>query len=260
MKENDEKIVVDDEGGKRFNWQIIIPIIVAIAIVAVFIYLDYKREPASPEEPNGGQQSEEYKPKPISPSENPRRAEQLNPTIGCAGPVNIEPDVLVEADKEWAINKNGETTKVSLGKYKITAPINLLFDIPTLWLYFFSEKLSDREDALYGLEKSYVSRIVLSVNGYEREMKLGGDKYMFIELSDYPLGDLYPYDRETILEFEFFIELKCRNLENGICSGNEGESLDYLNNTDVRAQIRIFAIGCQDFSNDLIIDSVFKHQ
>lgn len=261
MKENNEKNVIDNEKKKKFNWQIIIPIIVAIAVVAVFLYLDYKKETVSPEEPNNGQQIEEpIKPKPISPSENPRREEQLDPRLGCASPANIEPETLKEPDKEWIIDKKGETIRVSLGKYKITTPVNLVFDIPTLWLYFFSEKLSEREDAFYGLKSSYTSRIILAVNGYERQIRLGGSEYMFVELSDYPLGDLYPYDKEVVLEFEFFIDLKCKNFENGACLDNEGQALDYINGADIQSQIRIFAVGCQEFSNDLLIESVFKYQ
>lgn len=261
MKENNDKDVIDNK--KRFNWQIIIPIVIAIIIVAVFLYLDYKKDHEQTEEPNGEEQqqeqSESYKPKPIPPSENPRRSEQLDPGLGCASPLNIKPDLTEEHSKEWLIDKNGEKTIVSLGKYKITAPIYLFFDIPKLWLYFFSKKLSDREDFLYGLEESYTSRILLIVNGHERELNLGGSEYMFIELSNFPLGDLYPYDKEAILEFEFLIELKCKNLENKKCLDNEGKSLDYLKSADIGAQIRIFAVGCQEFSNDLMIESVFKY-
>jgi hypothetical protein len=244
------------EEKKRINWQLIIPIIIAVILVVVFLYLDYRNRPKEEitEQIPGSEIT-----KPLSPSGNPRRGEQLNPGLGCASPSNIEPVVLKQSDVEWLINKNSKTTTISLGKYRINASLNMLFDIPKLWLYFFSNSLSNREDALYGLEKSYTSRIVLMINGYERQLNLGGSDYMFIELDDYPLGDLYPYDKETTLEFEFLIELKCENLEKGNCFDNQGKPLDYINNADIRAQIRIFAVGCQEFTNDIIIDANFKY-
>lgn len=244
---------------KKINLEIIIPVIIAIIVVAVFVYLDYRNKASQPETPIKEDETEVYKPKPIPRSENPRRGELLDPRLGCAGPQHIKPPLLKEPDGEWLIRKDGEITTVSLGKYKITAPVNLVFDIPKLWLYFFSETLSDREDGLYGLEQSYTSRIILMVNGYEREVRLGGDEYMFIELSDYPLGDLYPYDREAILEFEFLIELKCKNLEDGTCLDNSGKPLDYINNTDIKTQIRIFARGCEEFTNDIVTDGKFRY-
>lgn len=252
-----------EEPRKKSIIGIILPIIVAIIIVAVFIYLDSKKglepEPEPNDEPTTEQPVETVRPKPISPSQNPRRGEQLNPQVGCAGPPNIEPETLKEPDKEWIITKDGKTM-ISLGKYRITAPVYLVFDIPKLWLYFFSDQLSSRDDKMYGLEQAYTSRIILMVNDYERELKLGGDEYMFIELDDFPLGDLYPYDKEAILEFEFLIELNCNNIEGGVCLNNKGESLDFIDGADIQSQIRIFAVGCQEFSNDLIIDSVFNYK
>lgn len=253
----EDKAPVDSEAKKKIKLGIIIPIIVAIVFVGVFVYLDYRDKPV--EEPNGNQQTEPYFPKPVSPSQNPRRTEQLSPTLGCAGPVNIKPEILKEYDKEWVISNNGQTRTISLGKYRIIAPINLVFDIPKLWLYFFSEDLSDREDFLYAIEESYTSRIVLRVNDFEREISLGGSEYMFIELSDYPLGDLYPYDREAFIDFEFFVDLTCKNLENGVCLDNKGKALDYINGLDIKSQIRIFAVGCQEFTNDLGTSANFKY-
>jgi hypothetical protein len=244
------------EEKKRINWQIIIPIIIAVILVVVFLYLDYRDRP---KEEIIEQIPESKITKPLSPSENPGRKEQLNPGLGCAGPSNIEPIILKQSDTDWLISKDGEITTISLGKYKINAPANLVFDIPRLWLYFFSNKLSNREDSLYGLEKSYTSRIFLMINGYERQLNLGGSDYMFVELDDYPLGDLYPYNRETALEFEFLIELKCENLEKRNCFDNQGKVLDYIDNADIRAQIRIFAVGCQEFTNDVVIDANFQY-
>lgn len=231
---------------KKINWQIVIPIIVAIIVVAVFVYLDYQKQA----EQSGDEEDILLnRPIPISPSENPRRGEQLSPSLGCAGPPVIEPEIIQKADSDWLIDKNGKATTVSLGKYRINVPKDLVLDVTKLWLYFFSNKLSDREDGLYGLEKSYTSKIVLIVNDHERELNLGGDKYMFIELDDYPLGDLYPYDKKSALDFEFLIELKY----------DSKESLDYLDGADIRSQIRIFATGCQDFTKDLEINAEFKY-
>ena len=43
-------------------------------------------------------------------------------------------------------------------------------DVPKLWVYFKSNKLSDRDDDLYSLEQSYVSKMNLVVNGYKKEI------------------------------------------------------------------------------------------
>lgn len=254
-----------EEQTKKSKLGLIIPIIVAIVLVAVFVYLDYKKPHTEPEDtdqtqedPKEQKDKEAIRPQPISPSENPRREEELDPRLGCAGPVNIKPETLKEPDKEWIINKNGKTF-ASLGKYRITAPSYLVFDIPKIWLYFFSEKLSDRENNLYGLEQSYVSGISLIVNDFERKISLGGEKYMFIELDDFPFGDLYPYDREVVLDFEIIIELECNNLDKDTCLDNEGNSLNFINNADIQSQIRIFAVGCQEFTNDLVTDAIVKY-
>lgn len=248
------------EGKKKTRWQIILPVILAIIIVGIFIYLDYKNRPPKPTPPNNNQSV--YKPKPISPSENPQRTEPLTPDqlihYGCAGPDHLEAKTLKQPDSIWEVKKSGETTKVSLGKYKITASKDTIFDIKKLWLYFFSEKLGREEDKFYALESSYVSRMLLVVNDYEKEIKLGGDEYMLIEL-DYPLGDLYPYDKEAVLEYEFIIELKCKNIKNGECLDNNNQSLDYVNNATIISTIRLFALGCQEFDKDITIESKFKY-
>ena len=246
---------MEDAVKKSKKWQLVIPVILAIMVAGIFIYLDYKAKL----EANKENQVLEYKPEPISPSENPRRAEQLNPKTGygCAGPQHIPGTTLKEPDPTWEIKNDGSITKISLGKYRIEAPVNTVFDINKFWLYFFSEKLSEREDQIYALESSYVSRILLTVNSYEKEVKLGGGEFMLIEL-DYPLGDLYPYDKKTILEYEFTIELKCKNIENGKCLDNSGKPLDYLNGVEIIPQIRIFAEGCQEFDGDITIEASFK--
>lgn len=233
---------------KKIKWEIVIPVILAIVLVAVFVYLDYKDKGGTPEpEPND---EIVVKPKPIPPSENPEREKELEigRDYGCASPATIEPDVIKEPDSIWQIKRDGKKTIVSLGKYRINNSGKMVLDIPKLWLYFFSEDLSDREDNLYGIKKSYVSGITLIVNDYKRELKLGGDEYMFIELDDYPLGDLYPYIQKTALEFEFLVELEY----------DGQDQLDYINGADIQSQIRIFAIGCQEFTRDIIIDANFE--
>ena len=242
---------------KKFKLEIIIPIIVAIIIVAVFIYLDYIKEKAKvPDLPWT------ITTKPVHPSENPRRSEEINfVTYGCGGPGSFDPVLVKQPDKVWEIDKRGKI--ISLGRYRVNHPKFTVLDIPKLWLYFVSESLSKRDDKWYGLEKSYVSKIILKVNGHEREIKLGGDEYMFIELDNYPLGDYYPYE-DMNLEFEFLIELKCSNLKKGIfrksvCLDNQGKPLNYINNANIQAQIRVFAVGCQEFTEDIIVDGNFKY-
>ena len=253
--------IQQEETKKRIKWQMIIPIILAIIIVGVFIYLDYRDRPKKQPKPEE-EQSSIYKPQPISPSENPRRATTINVDqlahYGCAGPQHLEAAILKQPDSIWEIKKDSSSTKISLGKYRINALANTIFDIKKLWLYFFSDKLSTREDKIYALESSYVSRISLVVNSYEKEIKLGGDEYMLIEL-DYPLGDLYPYDRAAVLEYEIIIELKCKNIQNETCLNNEGKPLNYINGADIISQIRLFAKGCEEFEKDIIAEANFKY-
>lgn len=250
----------DTNKNKKINWAIIAPVILAIVVAAIFIYLDYRKPGDDPNPPNNST-SEEYKPKPVSLKDNPRRSEVITDfsKYGCASPATIEPTITKEPDKIWTISKDGGSNVVSLGRYKIKNSVNTILDIRKLWLYFFSDKLSVREDNVYALEKSYVSKMTLVVNGYEQEIKLGGTEYMLIELSDYPLGDIYPYNRETFLEFEVLIELKCNNLQNGTCLSNENKSLEFLDRADISPMFKIFALGCQEFDKDITIDAEFSY-
>lgn len=246
------------EQKRKIKLGVIIPIIVAILIVGVAIYLDYQKNKPEPS-PVDEQEVEFVFPKPISPSENPSRAQEIHPDKywSCASPATVEPITIKPPDSNWIVDKTSQKATISLGKYRITNKAKTLLEIPKLWLYFLSEKLSNRDDKLYGLEKSYVSGAKLIVNEQEREIKLGGDEYMFIELDNYPLGDLYPYDKNIGLDFEFLIELQCKNVENGNCLDNQGQPLDYINRADIESQIRIFAIGCQEFTHDIFIQGKF---
>lgn len=247
---------------KKNKLWFIIPVLVAVIAVAVFLYLDYKNKPKPEPGPNNGGQTSTYKPQPVSPSENPLRAIPLDPAkvsqYGCAGPQHLEAVTLNEPDRVWEIKKNGNTTRVSLGKYRISAPAMTVFDIKKLWLYFYSEKISERDDNIYALENSYTSRMLIIVNGYEKEIKLGGDEYMLIEL-DYPLGDLYPYEKAATLEYELVIEFKCKNIANGKCLDNSNKPLDYLNDASIVSTIRFFAQGCQEFEKDVEVEAKFKY-
>lgn len=247
--------------NKKINWAIIVPIIIAIIAVAIFVYLDYQKSKPGSQNPPGSSITEEYKPKPVSRTENPRRTEELKNVdkYGCAGPATIEPIVVKNPDTLWEIPKDGTSRTISLGKYKIRNAARTVLDIPKLWLYFFSDKLSTREDKVYALESSYVSKMTLVVNGYEKEIKLGGPEYMLIELADYPLGDIYPYDQETYLEFEVLIELKCNNFKNKTCLSNENKSLKFLDGADITPMFKIFAVGCQEFDKDITIDAKFSY-
>lgn len=260
MEETSNQIPKD----KKSKWYIIVPIIIAVIFAAVVFYFDSKKNFLENNQNENTIPVSGYRPKPVTPAENPRRNESLISGIGCAGPGNLKTETLKQPDSVWEIKKNGETTTVSLGKYRISAPEKMVFDIPKFWLYFYSEELGRKEDGLYGLEASYVSDIRLVVNDYEKKLNLGGDKYMFIEL-EYPLGDLYPYDKSATLEYEIFIDLKCKNIENGECLGNDGKVLNYLDDVEVVSQLRIFAVGCQAFNSgelengDLEVSAKFSY-
>lgn len=236
---------------KKIKWGIIVPVIVAILIVIVALYIDSLEDKPKPPKDN----TELIFLDPVTPEENPKRKEEITDytMYGCASPNTIKPVTIEEPDKEWVISEKG--ARISLGKYRIINPSKTITDFLKLWLYFFSEDLSDRDDNLYGLEKSYTKGITLIVNGKERAMKLGGDEYMFIELEDYPLGDLYPYDKKYGIDFEFVVDLKC----NEGCLDNQGQSLENIDNADIAAQIRIFAKGCEEFQHDMRIESRFKY-
>ena len=244
---------------KKKIWYLIIPIIVALIVGGVLFYLDSKKVPST--ETNPGDTGFEYRPQPISPQNNPKRAEQLPPEsayYGCAGPLQLETQTLKQPDAVWEPKKDGSTTTVSLGKYRIKAPTKTIFDITKFWLYFYSEKLGRKGDSLYGLQASYVSKIRLVVNDFESEVKLGGPDYMLLEL-DYPLGDLYPYDKAAILDYEILIDFQCKNIQDGQCLDNDGKPLDYINGVEIVPLLRIFARGCEDFTKDLEIPVQFKY-
>ncbi len=250
---------LENSENKKINWKIILPLIAVLIIVGIFIYQDYRKNENNPGNPPTSQ--EEYRPVPVSKTDNPRRSEAIvdNSKYGCASPATIVPAVTKEANATWTIPKDGSTNTISLGKYKIKNPIYTLMDIPKLWLYFESNKLSDRDDKVYALEKSYVAKMTLIVNDQAQEIKLGGDEYMLLELDNYPLGDIYPYDKETVLEFEILIELKCEKIQGGECLGNNGKSLKFLDGADISPMFRIFAIGCQEFAHDIVVDAEFKY-
>lgn len=245
--------------GKKLNWPIIIFLIIIIIAAGIFFYIDYQKTKNNSQ--NQITPEEEYMPEPVSRENNPRRAEAIkdNSKYGCVSPETIKPIITKEADTKWEIPKDDATKTISLGKYKIKNSIYTLMDVPKLWVYFKSNKLSDRDDDLYSLEQSYVSKMNLVVNGYKKEIKLGGSEYMLIELDNYPLGDIYPYDKATSLEFEILIELKCNNSKNGACLSNNDRSLEFLDKADILPQIKIFAIGCQEFTYDIIVDAEFSY-
>jgi hypothetical protein len=200
--------------------------------------------------------------KPIGVLDNPDRSEPLNEKLGygCGGPGSFVSTTIKEPDKIWNINKDGSETKVSLGKYRMSLPERVTIDLPKMWFYFLSDSLSNRDDRWYGLQSSYVSGMILSVNGYEQEIKLGGNEYMFMELLDYPLGDWYPYLTERYVEFEIFIKLKCANIKDGKCLDNQNKPLDYANNADIKSNIRLFPFGCEAFTLDLSTDAKIEYK
>jgi len=244
---------------KGIKWIIVLPLIIIIIGLVVFGYFDYKNNHKINNTINSS--SNYTLLKPISKTDNPRRSETITdlPQYGCASPETILPETLKAPDSVWKIAKNGDTTTVSLGKYRIKNLAKTVLDISKVWVYFTSNKLSTRNDKFYGLEKSYVDSITLNVNGYEKEIKLGGDDYMFLELSDFPFGDLYPYDKNYAMEFEITLNLKCKNIKDGECLDNAGKSLSYINGADIKSQFRFFALGCEEFTNDMNVDAKFSY-
>lgn len=237
--------------AKKKYLQIIIPIVIALILVALFFYFDSIKD----NKPVNDDITYELLDL-VSKDDNSARLTEIYPdkTWGCASPETIIPETLKEADKSWIIRRDAGEVKISLGKYRIKNLSKTILDIPKIWLYFFSEELGRENDNLFALQKSFVRGITLVVNGNERELKLGGDEYMFFELTDYPFGDIYPYDKNTAMDFEFFIDLACEDKE---CLDNGNKSLEYINNADIGSRIRIFAIGCQEFTHDMSIDAKF---
>lgn len=170
--------------------------------------------------------------------------------------------VLEEPPAEFLEIKKGEDKRLfSLGKFKLSLEPNTILIITRLWLYFFSEKLSDREDKMYGLEDSYLSKIIFKRGEKTEEVSLGrSGKHSFIELTDCPLGNIYPVNYNTEFEFEILLEIGCNNFKNNACLDNEGKSLDYINNIDLLAKIRLFAISFQDLTKDISITTKFKYK
>jgi hypothetical protein len=199
---------------------------------------------------------------PIKPAENPARQDPLDQKLGygCGGPGTFKSETTKQPDAIWQIKTDGSETKVSLGKYKMPLPERTVIDVNKVWLYFSSNALSKREDGWFGLESSYVSGMTLSINGYEEGIKLGGDEYMFMELTGYPLGDFYPYVQERYVEFEIFVTLKCKNIQNGKCLDNASKPLDYVNNADIKSNIKLFATGCEPFSVDISADAKIEYK
>jgi len=199
---------------------------------------------------------------PIKPNENPARQDSLDEKLGygCGGPGSFKPETTEKPSTTWLIKKDGSETKVSLGKYKLPLLERTVIDLNKIWFYFLSDKLSTREDKWYGLESSYVSSMVLSVNGYEKEISLGGNEYMFVELAGFPLGDWYPYVQERYAEFEIFIKLKCKNIKDGQCLDNKNKPLDYISDADIKSNIKLFATGCEPFTVDIATDAKIKYE
>lgn len=165
------------------------------------------------------------------------------------------------ADQFLEIQKDEEKRIFSLGKFRLPLETNTFLRIERLWLYFFSEKLSDREDWLYGLEDSYLSKIILKVGDKTKEINLGkSGEHAFIELTDCPLGNIYAVDYETFIEFEFLLEIGCNNFKENKCLDNKNKPLDYIDNAELQARIRLFVISFDKFTKDIFIPVKFKYE
>ena len=171
-------------------------------------------------------------------------------------------DITTEKDVDTSliIGKDGEKRTFSLGKYKLNLEPDSIVFIPKLWLFFASEKLSSREDKLYGLEDSYLSKIIFKVGNYTKEVNFGKTgEHSFIELASCPIGNFDAVNYKTDLEFEFLLEIGCNNLKDGACLDNSGKPLDYIDGVDLLATIRFFVVSGEQFNQDLKISASFKY-
>ena len=127
---------------KKIKWQIIIPALIAVILIAGFFYATYNKKPNnSNNEGDNNIVVPDYRPAPVLPSDNPKRNEPLDPELGygCGGPLVFEKmKTLKEPDANWTIKTTGETIRVSLGKYRIIAEERSVIDITKLWLYFLA--------------------------------------------------------------------------------------------------------------------------
>jgi len=170
-------------------------------------------------------------------------------------------DFIIEKPAAKFLEIKKDKQLVSLGKYYLPIEPNTVLRISKLWLYFLSNQLSEREDRLYGLEDSYLSKIILKVGDDSKEIKLGkSGEHSFIELDNCPFGNIYPVEYKTYLDFEIMLEIECNNVENGECLDNKGEGLSYINGADLTAQIRLFATSFQDFMKDISISTEFRYK
>lgn len=166
-----------------------------------------------------------------------------------------------EPNQTWLISKNRTKRTVSLGSYKLSLEKNTFLRIPKIWIIFSSQALSNRDDKIYGLEDSYLSKIFIRKDEEVKEIKLSkAVEHMFLELADYPLGNIVPLNYESDFEFEILVELNCNNFQNGECLDNQGKSLDYINKADIQAQIRVFGISAQEISKDILVNAQFKYK
>jgi hypothetical protein len=159
------------------------------------------------------------------------------------------------------IKPTPEKQLISLGKFTLNLEPNTVLVINKLWLYFSSEKLSDRDDNLYGLEDSYLSKIIIKKGNLTQEIKLGDTgEHSFIELDNCPLGNIYAVDYATQIDFEIMLEVGCNNLKDGVCLDNNGKPLNYIDGADLTAQLRLFAASEEAFNKDISIPMKFKYK
>lgn len=165
------------------------------------------------------------------------------------------------ADDTLLIGKDQQKRMFSLGKFKLPLETYTILNISKLWLYFSSDVLSDRDDKLYGLEDSYLSRIILNVEKQSQEISLGKTgEHTFLELDDCPFGPIYPLNYETEMNFEILLEIGCNNFKDGACLDNSGKLLDYINGADLTASIRFFATSQENFTKDISVPLHFKYE
>lgn len=239
---------------KKILTPIIIALIVILIIVAVLILI--KKSNPQPSGPTP-------KPQPNSDvwetckqmTYNIKKSEGYN-FVGALDFVQETPTA-----KFIEIKPTAEKQIFSLGKFTLNLEPKMVLVISKLWLSFYSDKLSKRDDKLYGLEDSYLSKIIFKKGNLTKEIKLGATgEHSFIELDDCPLGNIYPVDYETQIDFEILLEVGCNNLKDSACLDNSEKPLDYISGADLLAKIRLFALSYQEFDKNISIPMKFKYK
>ena len=248
------------------NQKIIIPttLTVVIGFIIAVIATIFLKSPAFPEFPWNSKEPLSKQERPLSeyPWSGCRDIKGYDPKVDYKYNYISTLDITTEkeTDNPIIIGKDGQKRVFRLGKFKFHLEPNSIVLISKLWLFFSSEKLSDREDKLYGLEDSYLSKIIFKAGNNTKEVKLGKTgEHSFIELDNCPIGNYDAVDYRTTQEFEFLLEVGCNNFKDEKCFDNEGKPLDHIDGADLSATIRFFVVSMEIFNKDINISTKFKY-